>query len=662
MTALNVRLLGGFEVAGACGPPLPAGKPEAFLAYLAVPAGRSHRRDKLASLLWGSRVDAKARHSLAQTLYLVRKTLSADDNDVLIVSGANIALDASRINVDVNRFESLVAQRTADALTEAVALYRGDLLEGLDPREDAFEDWLRRERGRLREIAVDALKRLMRHQIDTDDETAAAETAHRLLALDPLQEPVHRALMRLHFRAGRREAAIHQYMTCLKTLNRELRIDPDAETKALYCAIAKERTASDSRPAVTGQFKDHSSSIHLPFNKPSIAVFPFANLSGDEEHEYIADGMTEDIITGLSRFRSLFVIARSSTFSYKNEAADVQEIARDLDVRYVLEGSVRKRGNRVRITTKLIDATRGSHLWADRFDGSLDDVFDLQDQITEQIVVAVEPEIHTHERERVKHKSPSNLDAWELVQRGLSHFYRVNNTDRADAIRLFRKAIALDPEFAAAHAHLAYALCASGILGYAQDTAGAVASVKAAAERAVSLDPNEPMGHYALGRAHIVAGEIETAIDEMQNAVAINPSFARGHYGLGFAYHFGAGQVEIALPYYDTALRLSPRDPTRWVTLMFKGSALRFLGRHKEASVHCRRACQFPNAGFQPHMHLAAALAAAGHRSEAQAAVTKARRLEPTLSIGFARSHFFGMHETILKSMLDGLRKAGVPE
>ena len=441
MTLLKLRLLGGFEVAGACGPPLPAGKAEALLAYLALPAGRAHRRDKLASLLWGGWVDSKARHSLAQTLYLVRKTLGANGNGALIVDGPNIALDVSRVDVDVSRFESLAAKRTADALAEAVGIYQGDLLEGVDLREDAFEDWLRSERERLRKVAVDALKRLLRHQTDTDDDVAATETARRLLALDPLQEPVHRTLMRLHFRAGRREAAMRQYQTCAKTLSRELNIEPDAETKTLYRAIAKDRITSGRRSAASGGLEDDELSIHPQLDKPSIAVLPFANLSGDQEQEFFVDGMAEDIITGLSRFRSLFVIARNSTFAYKGTSPDVREVARDLGVRYVLEGSVRKAGNRVRIAAQLIDATSGNHLWADRFDGSLDDVFDLQDQITEQIVVAVEPEIQTHERERAGRKPTESLGAWELVQRGLAHFYRVNKVDRTEAILLFSEAI-----------------------------------------------------------------------------------------------------------------------------------------------------------------------------------------------------------------------------
>ncbi|MEE8143915.1 MAG: adenylate/guanylate cyclase domain-containing protein, partial [Kiloniellales bacterium] len=222
---------------------------------------------------------------------------------------------------------------------------------------------------------------------------------------------------------------------------------------------------------------DTDSLLTLP-DKPSIAVLPFDNMSDDPGQEFFADGIAEDVITALSRFRSLFVIARNSSFSYKGAAVDITQVARELGVRYVVEGSVRKAGNRVRITAQLIDATSGNHLWADRFDGSLDDVFDLQDQITEQIVVVVEPEIGARERERARRKPPENLDAWELLQRGLSHFHHINKADHAEAMRLFREAIALDPEFAAAHAYLAFALSTSVLYGYVEDTAKAVASAR----------------------------------------------------------------------------------------------------------------------------------------------------------------------------------------
>ncbi len=407
-----------------------------------------------------------------------------------------------------------------------------------------------------------------------------------------------------------------------------------------------------------------TSSDHYPepADKPSIAVLPFANMSGDPEQEYFADGIAEDVITALSRFSSLFVIARSSSFTYKGQAVDIARVGRELGVGYVVEGSVRKAGNRVRITAQLIDAVSGNHLWGDRFEGALDDVFDLQDQITEQIVVEVEPGVGASERERARRKSPGSLDAWDLLQRGLSHFYRFNKTDRAKAVRYFREAIALDPEFALAYARLSFTLSSSVFWGYVEDRAEVIASARVAAERAVSLDMNEPLAHFTLGRSHVMAGEFELGIGEKKAAIAINPNFARGHFGLGWAYHYGAGQAEQALPHFDTTLRLSPRDHTRWATFLNKGLALRNLGRHDEAIAYCRQACQFPDTPFGPQLILASALADAGRMDEAKAAFGKAIQLEPALSISFYRSINPGAHEIYLESLLDSLRKVGLPD
>ena len=398
-------------------------------------------------------------------------------------------------------------------------------------------------------------------------------------------------------------------------------------------------------------------------DKPAIAVLPFDDMSADGGQEYFADGIAEDVITALSRFRSFFVTARNSSFSYKGQTVDIARVARELGVRYVVEGSVRKAGDRVRISAQLIDATSGNHLWADQFDGDLEDVFDLQDRITEQIVVAVGPEISARERERARRRAPGNLDAWELVQHGLSYFQRFNMVDRVKAIDLFKDAIKLDPEFAAAHAHLADAYWIQLLYTDREDLPQTIASARAAAERAVSLDPHDPVAHLALGRMHVVTGEIDSAFDEIRNAIALNPNHAQGHHLLGWAYHFGAGQAEAAIPHYDVALRLSIRDPLRWTSLMMKGSALSFLRRHEEAISHCRQACQYPNGGFLPHMHLAAALGEAGNREKSAAVIGKIKELEPAFTIDFVRSRFVGRpHPAFLDNLLGSLRKAGAPE
>ncbi len=412
-------------------------------------------------------------------------------------------------------------------------------------------------------------------------------------------------------------------------------------------------------PRVTAS--EDSEALPLP-TKPSIVVLPFKNLSGDAEQNFFADGITEDIITAISRFRSLFVISRSSSFTYQDRAIDRSGIATELGVRYIVEGSVRKAGNRVRISAQLIDAASNNHLWAERFDGALDDVFELQDQITEQIVTVVAPTIDAHERRRAMRKPPDSLDAWEHMQRGLSLFYRLNAANCAESIRILQEATELDPEFSVAYGHLAFALSYSISAGYAEDVQEASARAVAAAKSAISLDPTDPFARYALARENVHLGDVEMGIDEMQTVVASNPNLAVGQLGLAWAYHYGAGEPEQALSFYDAALRLSPRDPLRWAMLMLKGSALRFLGRHEEAIAHCRQACQLPDPGFQAYMHLGACLAEAGKTTEAQSPIQRAIQLQPALSLGFIRSRFVNMHETMLASLLDSLKKAGLSD
>ena len=671
MKQLALTLLGGISLSADGGPiALAERKAAALLAYLALRPDERHAREKLATLLWGRQTDEQARRNLRHCLGSLRKSLGVSAAAVIVADQTSIMLRAAAIEVDVGSLRQLANGERTAALAEAVGLCGGELLADLNLREEGFEDWLGLERETARKLQADVLRRFAEGRLDQGDAEPAVAAAENLAKLDPLDEPAQRLLMRSYAAAGRRSAALAHYQACKELLEKELSVEPEAETKALLDAIRAqgggEKQVDGDAPVALAPTPEEGGSgpeAHpsIP-GKPSIAVLPFDNMSEDPDQEFFADGIVEDVITALSRFRSLFVIARNSTFTYKGRAVDVTEIARDLGVRYVVEGSVRKAGERVRITAQLIDALSGKHIWAERFDGTLDDIFELQDQITQQIVVVIAPEIEAHERERVRRKPPESLDAWELVQRGLSHLYRHDKTSFDEAIRLFREAVALDPGFAAAHANLAYTIWNSVIMGYAEDTATAVATARAAAERAVTLDPNDPVAHTALGRLHTTAGEPDLAIGEMQTAIALNPNFAWGHYGLGFAYHAGVGQAEQALPHYDTALRLSPRDPLRWTMLMMKGSALRFLGRHDEAIAHCRQACQFPETGHLPFMHLAAALEEAGQKHEARVALEKAMQLQPALSMRFLHSRFAGEHESILKSLHDSLSKVGLPE
>ena len=397
-------------------------------------------------------------------------------------------------------------------------------------------------------------------------------------------------------------------------------------------------------------------------DKPSIAVLPFTNISGDPEQEFFADGMAEDIITALSKYRWFFVIARNSSFTYKGKTVKVQQVATELGVRYVLEGSVQRAGDRIRVNAQLIDAETGTHIWAERYDRDLADIFALQDEITEQIVSSIAPELGTAERERARRKPPASLDAWGRFQRGLWHVYHVNERDHSEAERLMREVTEIDPGFSPAYAYLAFLRYLAVIHGFAEDDAKTLAEGHALGNKAVTLDRNDPVAHFALARILTMEGEMEAAIAESKIAIGLNPNDPHGHHSLGWALYWGRADAEGSLEHFNTALRLNPRDPFRWITLMMKGAALRFLKRYDEAIEWGRAACQYPEGEFLPHLHLAATFGQAGKVDEARAEITRALELRPDLTITFMGRRYAALHPAMGNPFFDGLREAGLPE
>ena len=402
--------------------------------------------------------------------------------------------------------------------------------------------------------------------------------------------------------------------------------------------------------------------LTLP-DKPSIAVLPFQNMSGDPEQDYFADGMVDDIITALSHFKALFVIARNSSFTYKGRAVDVKQVGRELGVRYVLEGSVRKSANRVRITGQLVDTSTGAHLWADRFDGGLGDIFDLQDQVTESVVGAIAPAVEKAEIERAKRKPTDSLDAYAIYLHGLARFYQFARQANDEALRLFNSATELDPDFASAYGRAAFCYVIAKMNGWISDTANEIAEVKRLAQRAVELGKDDAFalaaGGYALA---FVVRDLGVGAALIDRALGLNSNLAVAWSFGGWVKNF-LGEPETALERFARAMRLSPLDPL--ATGMRGGTAYAhfFLGRYDEAASWAAMALQ-DNPDFQAGLRIAAASnAMAGRPEQAHQAMARLRQLNPALRVSTLKD-VRGPYRRAedLSGLEEGLRKAGLPE
>jgi TolB-like protein/Tfp pilus assembly protein PilF len=384
-------------------------------------------------------------------------------------------------------------------------------------------------------------------------------------------------------------------------------------------------------------------------HKPSIAVLPFSNMSGDPDQEFFSDGITEDIITALSKIRWFFVIARNTTFSYKGQPVDVNQVAEELGVRYVLEGSVRRVGNEVRINTQLIDATTGGHLWAERYDRELNDIFALQDEITKNIVA--ELEVNLTEEEREPSRYTADLGAYDLFLRGREYQLLRTKEANSQAKQLFERAIELDPEFAAAHAEL------SSTLWELQKMKG-LEQALFVAQKAVALDPSLALAHTRLGYMYVRNRQYEQGIAEAKRAIVLEPNFAEGYARLGEILNL-SGKPEEGIGLIEKAMRLNPRYPGEYLYNL--GQSYYLLGRDEEAIATLKRASTRNPKSKGPRRHLAVLYVEAGRMDEARAEVAELIKISSKESIEKQRLDCAYI-PAALERFLGGLRKAGYPE
>jgi adenylate cyclase len=398
-----------------------------------------------------------------------------------------------------------------------------------------------------------------------------------------------------------------------------------------------------------------ASALPLP-DKPSIAVLSFTNMSTDPEQEFLADGIAEDVITALSRYPSLFVIARISAFTYKARAVDVKQVGRELGVRYVLEGSLRKAGNRIRVTAQLVEAETGNHVWAEHYDRDLVDIFAVQDEIAEAVTIAVAPAIAGAEQHRALRKPPGILDAWGAYQRGLWHLSKASAEDNALAERFFQRAIDLDPIFAGGYAGLAAALNRAGRLFRTRNLADAQSAEEALARRAVALDGGDAEARARLAIALHGRGDRQGAQAEAERALTISPNLADAHGALGVVLTF-AGRPQERLAALKTCIRLDPRSPSLVYRLGQIAVALYFSREYAAAVEAARQAIRsYPDRGYGV---LAAALGQMGRTAEAREALEKAIEIAPGALDTFVRGGAPAIRPEDHAHLIEGLRKAG---
>ncbi len=623
MARLRIALLGGLEIASdkSSARSSLTRKARALVAYLVLQGGRGQSREKLAELLWGNSAEEQARANLRQAIWSIRKVLNYDGGAYLVTDGEQISLNGQDIELDVAKFERLVAEATPNALKRAAALYKGDLLDGFSLKEDSFEAWVRVERERLRQLASTTLTKLIAHFDEVGDTERCVETAARLLTLDPLREAAHRILMRAYAAQGRQTLAMKQFETCRDILKCELGVEPEPETFALYRDIRQQRTAAPSSEIDTA-LEQATENPPLP-DGPSVAVLPFENKSGDPGQSYFSDGLTENIIAGLTRFREILVIGVKSILVVRDHADDLRKIGRTLGVAHIVEGSVRKAGERVRVTAQLIDAATGQRLWADHYDRDLDDIFAVQDEITDIVVGTLAGQIEHLEICRAAKKTSKNPVAYDCLLRGRQCLNRYTKDGELEARRHFERALELDARYAAAYAGMSISYIHEYEANWSEAPDEALDRAYSLAQKAITLDDADSTARYAIANSYFYRGQHELAKAHIDKALELNPNDYHNICQKGFILAVSDRPSE-SISCSVAAMRLNPLVPDN--CLFAIGMAEYVAGRYEEALAAFGK---MKGWGLHRPAWIAACYAQLGREEQAKASAAEVLELAP---------------------------------
>ena len=669
----QLKLLGRFQMLSPVGDSITisAKKNQALIAILALADGEPVARHRLMRILWGDRGEEQARNSLRQAFTALRKTFAVTGAFPFVVDDDTAAANLAEIRIDARELAKLNGSSDLESCRKITDLWRGELLEGLSISGQDLEEWLLAERQKYEEKYLSELGTLIRRYESAGETEAAITAAQRLLKTDPLQEAAHRCIMKGHAAAGDRTKALKQYQVCKDTLQRELGISPEAATEELHQEIAEDRfakTAPASSVTQTEPKEEHAdASTGAISQKPSIAVLPFENLSGDPEQEYFSDGLTVDIITELSRYSSVVVIGRQSSFACKGSTLDTGQLAEKLGARNLVEGSVRRAGSRVRITAQLLEGKSGISLWSERYDREMADIFALQDEITRTIVSTVWGRVEKANFARVARLSEADLEAYDLVLRGRGLVFAFNKKDNATARDLLQRSLEVDPENPEALSTLALAHFLDWMCFWVSDRKASMERGLESARKSVSLDSVNSRARWQLGELLLFNLKHEEARVQLETAIELNPNDIEVRTMYGF-FLSTIGEPDAAIAEFEKIRNRNPLDLSGYYWL--RGIAFFEARQYEEAIASLK---QIPIQITEAYFWLAAAYGQVERPTEARAALEEFLRLAqdemecfPGLQLEDWEEYCYAIsafkYRESLLHLLEGLRKAGFDE
>ncbi len=624
--------------------PLASKKVRALLAYLVQRENVAIARTTLTELLWGEREEAQARASLRQSLSELRAALGPA-SDALVANKESITWRSDSVWIDTKLLEAAAQTQNTAALGEAAALAGGDFLEGLSIDESGFDQWLTGERERLRLLLTKIHTRLLTSAEQGGRLEEAINHGLKLLSLDALQEPVHRTLMRLYAAQGRPDAALVQYERCERELSKELGVRPEAETEALARSIRAQRREILPKAKLA---------LPLP-ERPSVTVLPFANLSSDREHGFFADGLTQDVIAALSQIKELVVVATGGRQIYEKGA----DIAKELGARFVLEGGVRAAGNRIRVTAHLVDGLSGAHVWAERYEGELDDIFTVQDQITQAIALTMQVKLTAGDMARFWDGQTRNLRAWEKMVAARDAWLRFNRVDNVNARRLLEEALRIDPNYTGAMVLHGMTFWWDARFNKDIDREYSLRLAEEDYRKVLALNPELGIVYMLKGGIAWLRDEHEEAIACVRQAVDLAPSDAHSVAFLAMLYMY-AGEYEKSIATLTFAMRLCPQYPS-WYTyyMAFNHLWTDDFDRALECGDLYMR--QEPDEPFAFSL-MAIILAFHDRKKEAARMIAKLRERFPDFGMTEMRMSQRYRERAKLEKVIKALREAGLPD